>query len=362
MKRIFAIGMLITLATSLIFAQDAASRANDVLARLRDGRSWQDGDAFNTAVRNLDLQDEKAVEAFTEGLKDSDPLIRAWSALFLADSKDKGKTAIPVLTLLLKDKDFRVRRNSAQAIAIIDPKSAEPAIPVLLESVEKGDSSSIISATALGKIGKAAKPALQVLTKELDMRKSPILDIDSNIQLSIAASIEQIAQDGQGLKILVDTISNKAVKSSRRVYAAEKIYQIGKLSFPARSILITMLSDNESGVRLYTAAALGSIGDIDSAIPVLVSILSDSIFVYERVDAADAIGGFGPNAIKAKEVLINAAMDDENRLVRIASIKAVGSLGKDAKDVVPQLEKLIEEADEIIRSTAKKAIEAIERK
>jgi hypothetical protein len=96
-------------------------------------------------------------------LESADPIVRGLAALGVAGRKE----AVPRLTALLADEDENVRLASAESLAAAGPAAA-PAVAALMQAAQRpGEHVQVLRpiAKALGRIGKAAEPALPVLEK-----------------------------------------------------------------------------------------------------------------------------------------------------------------------------------------------------
>ncbi|HEY2411257.1 MAG TPA: HEAT repeat domain-containing protein [Pirellulaceae bacterium] len=104
-------------------------------------------------------------------IHDNDPTVRYWGVLGLAGyahklpAKDGGKTAVAnSVTPLLEDKSAAPRIAAAQTLGLVG--QPEKALPVLIAAMsDPQDSARIQAATALEKLGEAARPAIATLEK-----------------------------------------------------------------------------------------------------------------------------------------------------------------------------------------------------
>ncbi len=98
-------------------------------------------------------------------LSDPDPVARGLAAIVLRDRGAEALPALPALSAALRDEDANVRLMSANALAGLGPQAA-PAVPrTTAACAVPGEQVHVLRscATALGAIGKAARPALPVL-------------------------------------------------------------------------------------------------------------------------------------------------------------------------------------------------------
>jgi hypothetical protein len=136
-------------------------------------------------------------------------------------------------------------------------------------------------------------------------------------------------------------------------------------------VMIELLGDPESQVRIYTCHALVTVeGSNKAAIPALVLMLG-SADVYDRRNAASVlaiIGPEGPNVVRA----LTLALRDADAYVVYQSVRALGAMGPEAREAIPALEKLLdsemaefnqyaERAAPTIREAAEETLEKIQR-
>lgn len=110
---------------------------------------------------------EERVSALVQALKEADCGVRVNAVCDLAKLGPQSKNAVPALIDALDDKDWVVRVAAITALGEIGSDACE-AVPALIEALEKEDVCAS-AAIALGRIGPAAKPALEPLTA---LRKS----------------------------------------------------------------------------------------------------------------------------------------------------------------------------------------------
>jgi HEAT repeat protein len=115
------------------------------------------------------------------------------------------------------------------------------------------------------------------------------------------------------------------------------------------SPLIQALDDQDGEVRRYAAYALSMIGPISSpAVPKLIELLEDPHMAYM---AARALGAIGAPARPSIPQLIKALRRD-NSLARMEFIIALGKFGPEAKQAIPDLFVLANDADPRVKKVA----------
>jgi HEAT repeat protein len=99
--------------------------------------------------------------------------------------------------------------------------------------------------------------------------------------------------------------------------------------------------------------ALGSVGP--DALPILLSILTNSIAPGTRLGAIGALMGMGTNAGPLAPVFIKY-VDDENEMVASAAVRALGSSGAGNREVLAVLETVADGPRPTLRSSALDAL------
>src|SRR5262245_60882279 len=251
-------------------------------------------DWANRVMANDPKVRASATAALVKGARRSLPLLRRF---LTSDNEDLhqqtleiirqiGPPAIPLLVELLRHKQVSIRREAADCLIDLAPRTEwiQPALRRALrdeDAMVAGD-----AARALGALGQRASPSVGALVRTLS-HEDPYV----------------------------------------RVYAMEALASIGPKAAAATRDIAAALGDPAPGVRWAACEALASIGPAaHSAVPQLIESLKDE-FLYVRIFAAGALGNIGPKAQLAREALRAAANDPTLRneaewaLSRIAGVK-----------------------------------------
>ena len=218
-------------------------------------------------------QTPKHVKVLIASLKDSgSPHARVKAACALGERGNKA--VVPALIDALKDRDVRVRKAAAEALANIG-EEASSAVPALIDALKDRKSYFNWSATfALSKIGKKAVPALIASLKDPD------------------ALVRQVATFGlAGIEA-----------------------DIGEEASGAIPTLIANLSDPNGQTAQGAVRALYKIGE--KAMQSLIVSLKDSGSPSDRCKAAWALGEMRKKGRDAVPALEEAAVNDPDRDVR----------------------------------------------
>jgi HEAT repeat protein len=200
-----------------------------------------------------------------------------------------------------------------------------------------------------------------------------------------------LPQHGVGVvrPLLASLRSIPAMTREQRDQLPQVIATLGPASIPA---LVEHLNDENEGVRAVAAAALGRLNALD-ALPRLVAVRTDAseIVRQEVVEALGVIGGPGlktaskrsrlsasarasrhsfwpfrrrasvgdqpePDRVELIVGTLRAALSDEAATVRLAAVHALGLVGSPAADAVPELVRLLADADETVQCRAAESL------
>jgi HEAT repeat protein len=322
---------------------EGEDRVKDLLGKLES----PDLDTVLVAIYELGEMGSaasSAVPALTKLLEDPEWRKRGGAAASLGDIG--SETAIPALTKLLGDEEGLVRASAAKALARI----GEPAIPTLIEVIKKNENEHARYAAleSLGKMGPAASSAVQTLIEMLEDESRSDFWIHS---IRLVEALGNIGSD-QAIpaltKVLLEDFSD-----GDRMEAAKALGNIG--SEQAIPALIKALGDEWLPVRHSAAHALGDIGPSEdptifsqeiSALTKLLEHERDSM----KHSLAEILGDMGSEqAIPAlAKTLLNASLSSNTR--RAAAV-AIGEIGSPSPQAVSALIKALED-DEWVREAA----------
>lgn len=221
----------------------------------------------------------------------------------------EAQPALPLLLKSLDDEDFHMQYWACRVLGRLGP-DAKPAIPKLIELAENGVTSvRRNAATALGNIGPAiGEPGVKVLTKGVN-DASQVVREDSVIALGKLGALAKPA-----VPVIEEALSEKSTLASRS-QAAKSLWRLDPQSPTPRRVLITQLQ----GVNEPWAAAevLGEIGPEIGAIGEVTQLLS-SPKNETRLYAAMALGLMGNKAASAAEALQPLLEDPDEEVRQVA--------------------------------------------
>jgi HEAT repeat protein/WD40 repeat protein len=147
----------------------------------------------------------------------------------------------------------------------------------------------------------------------------------------------------RGLKVRVPYLD--------RTDAVRALSKVGSKT-SALQPLSDALRDPDTSVRLEAATALGQFGP--DAVPALAKALKDSDELLRR-DVCGALAAIGPEAKAAVPALVGA-LKDPSPIVRLAAVRALGEIGQWTKEVVDALAAILRDKNAMIRAAAVTAL------
>jgi HEAT repeat protein len=277
------------------------------------------------------------------------------------------KEGFTILSKALQDADQDIRAWAIDGLRELG-EDAFPAVPALIEAMA-AEKQTVVAASALGRIGRRALPALMAAMKD----KRP------NLRWGAALAVEEMCSQIVGVQREdggVDILAGfpKAVAEAAtvvtslaelladadafvRIRAAVTLAQMGPGAEPAIPALLKAMGDLDKQARLDIFTALARIGrKSDLVAPALIGKLkSDDPEV--RWAAATALRWLGSAGGPAVEALVTA-LRDANPVV-CAAAEALGEIGGKAKDAVPALKSLLKHPDGDVRKAAASALKKL---
>lgn len=297
-----------------------------------------------------------AIPAVTELLNDQDWQVRSVASWTLGKIGPEAKTAIPTLTLLLKDEAGngdtcqQVRGSAAWGLGGIGPE-AKTAIPQLMELLQdKNGAVRLAAAWALGKIGPEAKAAVPTLTELLK-------DKQSDVRAAAAFALGKIGPEAKtAIPTLTESLNGKNEKVRRAASEALDEFNKGenggqrpdKPAAPAEEAK----QDGAAQSKSFTASATG----------VYTTAAYTSVTTDRTYDDRFTQPGYELLMHRAVLKELNLTADQEQKLHEISAkyCADMGAFSQERKDL-PQ-EEVAKEAHHMLRKQRKpirKQIEAV---
>ena len=300
-----------------------------------------------------------AIPVLVEGLQQKDEQVRLLASQYLLMSGSVAKAALPALAKLLDDKAPEVRFEAALAMVGLDKSSAAGTVPALTEGVKTGtDSNATRAAKALAQLGPVAKDAVPELVKKFGAK-------NAHLRLYAAEAAARIdpAQAPAAVEVLVALLKDKKFKSNMvRAYALTALRHIGPPAKSALPTLTELLKDDEP-FHADVALAMLAIGT-DEAKPALEwvrKVMADKSHddLYDLMVRLPELG----RAARPLVPELTAMLKSKTPFERKNAIEALGAIGADAKDALPELKALAEkDPRNDVRQLATEAVESITKK
>ncbi len=258
-------------------------------------------------------------ETIRQGLQDDDAQVRKIAVTTAGQQAEWVREAAETLIALMSDTDASVRAAAAVALSS-DEETARKASGRFAELLEDSDPTVLSAALrALGAAGKQEHAPLELVAQ---LVRHPEAEVRS-----------------------------AAVEAAALMYTAPA---------PLVELLTRSLNDQEWSVRKTATAALGRQGaSAVNAVPALWELLESD---QDREGARAALREIDTAPPAAAPLLKKALYDDDRRL-RFFAVYLLGKIGPPAKDVLPDLKKLLDgDQSDRFRDFVKKTIDSIEGK
>jgi len=332
------------------------------------------GDTAYDALCNIDPGHQVMVPRLVRAMKDPNWQVRRRAIGILGRLGPRARVAAPLLVKALRDDSLDVRETAAYALKYVGP-AAKAELPALSEMLKRGHSldqlrtarailgidpgneaalqalielagiSTDVGGTAgaeLASVGPAVVPKLiQLLAKEAGPRPA-----GSDIINALAAIGPEAAS---ATPVLIDIVTSQAADRdviSFQELAVHALGCIGTGDAKVESALKELLTSNDPGLRLWSAAALARIGCAsDAALPVLIDGLrTRQLSEPLGLEVTRAMGFLGPAARPATPLLV-AMLQGGFADWRAAAATSLGKIDPDPKIAVPGLQKTLRDSN-----------------
>jgi len=246
--------------------------------------------------------------------------IAAWEAL-----PNFGESAVPHLIEVL-DGSSQQQVLICDILAKIGPQAVQ-AVPRLLEVATEGDIKSRVA--AIEALGEIRTDAAEVLSIAMDILR----DKSADVSLIGAAAVAVPKFGENAVPHLIAMLDGSFLN---QVDACYLLAEIGPQAVQAVPRLLEVASGGDSRGRSVAIRALTEIGQNpgERYVSVLVQAISDSTSADLREQACIAAGTLGLEAKPVVPSLIEVIKSDQQR-VRWAAMEAVGKIGPDAAAAIP---------------------------
>jgi arylsulfatase A len=158
-------------------------------------REWQkqlnsnDASARQEAVRALGAMQFASTPDLRKATRHSDPVVRYWSAVALADSAQYSSEVVDALSGLLSDQSAVVRIAAAKGLCTLSKEKQRNftgALAVLIAALEHADPAvRLQAALALDELGPATKPALSAIQRAVKDKDNYVQRVAEHVEQTI---------------------------------------------------------------------------------------------------------------------------------------------------------------------------------
>lgn len=310
------------------------SRIDDaVLKGLTDG---EDDSIKESAASTLQYRKmPSAVPALRQALDSGGDSLKRAAASTLGNYGDDAAPVLPLLETIALDKDHPAQYAAISALGEIH---AQRSIPVLLKVVDTEEDSLDLgtAVSALAKMDPKPVGFAQKMAALLDDPKK------ENVHDDAAEALQTMGKDALPALPSLIKVGKETDESYVRWDIVRAIGAIGPDAKDGVPLLMEILQGDDRYGDDDVIAALGNIGpNAGAAVPLLIPCLERSSTAY---NTAKALAQMGPAAAPAAEALGKLALEDT--YYRDTVIDALVAIGEKAKPAVPNLLKVMQEAED----------------
>lgn len=279
-------------------------------------------------------------------------------------SGSESRTLIPVLSEIMGDAlaPEILRRRCAATLARIGPTAAPFAMPVLLRLLEEDDSNvkrddvaerkRLWILKSLGMFRSGAADTVPLLRVQLSDQARSIEDrtvvADTLGQIGTAAALRVVARE-----LLSARGNSERDVSLLREVLVDAVTYSGAQGIVTISALVRATTDRKAAVRRKACLAIGGLGpQAESAIDVLVERFALDDDAAVRDTAAEAMSRLGPVAVP----ILRQAVSSDDPELQWRAAKALSTMGRAAHPAVRELTDAWESPDARVRLRSKAAV------
>ena len=252
-------------------------------------------------------------------------------------AQDSRLNKLPALLRQLDDDDSDKRMKAAQEIAKLGPQamSAAPALIELLDDKSlNSDGERVASyySQALAALGPLVVPKL------IDQ-----LSTNDSFRLAgVCEALHQLGTDASpAVKVLVPKLDEA---DNNELWAYSYVFEgVGPQAAPAVPNLIKQLESTDFQLQVITCRALAAIGPAAKAACPGLLVQLDEGNLSVKGHAALALGSIGVQPGLEIPEKLATALEHPHYVVRERTLEGIGRLGKNAKSILPVLEKYMED-------------------
>ena len=264
---------------------------------------------------------QEAVQKFVQAFKSDNVDVRRVAARAVAEFDFSHDVLAPVLIEALRDKDNTVVGNAVSALSAMGPK----ALPQI-KGVLNDKSLRHYGLVLIGRMGPAAQEAVPNLIQALEQPPTTPDDVEFVREAQFALA------------------------------------SIGPGAVTAVPALVKSLSTTDEVVQASAALALGKIGPgAIGAVPALRTSLRSESFIVRlaSVRALLEIQPGQPAIARVAAPLLRQALSHPQPMVRAESARAISELGELGKQAIPDVKKLLQDEDQMVREAAQATLQKL---
>jgi HEAT repeat protein len=290
--------------------------------------------AASTLVELLDKSDQKPLilRGLDRAAADREDAVRRVAVQGLGRMGPMANPALAHLIEIVKgDPSEWVRFEAVTSLGLIDPRG-ERVIPHLTDALkDRSADVSWAAARSLGKLGPFAKSSVPALTAALDDPREHHLPLTPDFTWMRALRCD-----------VADALGRIGIEANAAIPALRK----------------AVAKDRNPEVRVFAALALSRIDPKDQGVvSAIIRELEDKGEGTSGPAAAiEALADLGPKARAAVPALLRSLAHDEPS-IRSGAARALAAVGDRA--VIPDLERLLEDKDNLVRDTARASLEQL---
>ena len=302
-----------------------------------------------TAVANLDMDSDQLTAIVKQAIGDSDAVVRSKAMSVVVRWPDVVKQMIKELKSALKDPHPAVRASACEAIAAAEDKAAA-AIDDLIFLL--GDDDDKVRLQAISAVGKIGAPASAAVPKLIELLRHK----DETIVLAAAGTLRTFGSAAQSAApSLWPMLSHE--QAPFRIAAIETFAKLGLKEEELATVVQKGLEDSDWTVRKSATSVVGSTGKAAiTFVPKLLNLLDSNV---DRDAVRDALRQI-ETVDKSLLPLMLGALKSEDSSKRYYAIFFLGKLGPDAKEALPELNRLLKEREFRGRGILERTIQSIE--
>ncbi len=330
----------------ILIRQDAEPAVPLLINIIKNNPAQLSGPALE-ALAAVGAPAETVLPLAQSALTGSSPELRLSGARALASLGKDSSPALANLIRALNDQDSAVRIQSARAISAMKP-APDSAVRPLIDVIKNSDGELQVEIIqALGRMGETGAPAIPVLVELLSTA-------NAELQAVIAESLGMM---GSAASTALQEIEKgfASDQPATRIASLAAFVSIENDSARKVDVLTRTLDDPDLAVRLVAIEKIGDLGRAGE--PAAEKLYELTGRAEEREAAMEVLAGM---RIRSVPLLVRA-LQNTDPYVRQYAAERLGELRADARAALPDLKKLQDDDNDLVKRTVRNAVREIER-